>query len=437
MSKHGESKLCTTSLRTATKVSEVIEALQSDFVDLGNLKNDGAALSVEDKRFMKILNENKEVVDGHLQLPLPFKSDMAKLPDNKVVAFKRLESLKSKFNKKERFATQYKKFNDCLVDEGQAEAVPEEETANAGWYLPHHGVYHNHKPGKLRVVLDCAARYQGVSLNDVLLQGPNLMNSLIGVLLRFRKERIAFIGDIKSMFYQVRVAPQHRDFLRFLWWESGDVNKAPKEFRMLVHVFGAKSSPGCANYSLKDVAKRLSDKYGQDALEFVQNNFYVDDGLQSVETADEAIDLIQRTVAMLKEGGFKLHEFLSNSKQVLKALPDDCIASNVSQKDLKRTLGILWDPTLDVFTFEGNMKENPPTRRGILSTVSAVFDPLGLIGPYILQGKRILQNVCAEGKDWDEPLNDDTIQHWIAWKEELQYLSNIKISRCYKAPNAT
>ncbi|XP_033095465.1 uncharacterized protein LOC117100025 [Anneissia japonica] len=158
---------------------------------------------------------------------------------------------------------------------------------------------------------------------------------------------------------------------------------------MLVHVFGAKSSPGWANYSLKDVAKRLSDKYGQDASEFVQNNFYVDDGLQSVETADEAIDQIQRTVAMLK---------------VLKALPDDCIASNVSQKDLsnlptERTLGILWDPTLDVFTFEGNMKENPPTRRGILSTVSAVFDPLGLIGPYILQGKRILQNVCAEGKD--------------------------------------
>ncbi|XP_033114267.1 uncharacterized protein LOC117114688, partial [Anneissia japonica] len=211
---------------------------------------------------------------------------------------------------------------------------------------------------------------------------------------------------------------------------------------MLVHVFGAKSYPGCANYSLKDVAKRLSDKYGQDASEFVQNNFYVDDGLQSVETADEAIDLIQRTVAMLKEGGFKLHKFLSNSKQVLKALPDDCIASNVSQKDLsnlptERTLGILWDPTLDVFTFEGNMKENPPTRRGILSTVSAVFDPLGLIGPYILQGKRILQNVWAEGKDWDEPLNDDTIQHWIAWKEQLQYLSNIKISRCYKAPNAT
>ncbi|XP_033124561.1 uncharacterized protein LOC117122898, partial [Anneissia japonica] len=83
------------------------------------------------------------------------------------------------------------------------------------------------------------------------------------------------------------------------------------------------------------------------------------------------------------------------------------------------------------------MKENPPTRRGILSTVSAVFDPLGLIGPYILQGKRILQNVCAEVKDWDEPLNDDTIQHWISWKEQLRYLSNIKISRCYKAPNAT
>ena len=80
----------------------------------------------------------------------------------------------------------------------------------------HHGVYHPRK-GKLQVVFDCGAEFKGTSLNEQLLQGPNLTSSLIGVLLRFRQEPIAFMSDVKSMFYQVKVAEEDKDFLRFLW----------------------------------------------------------------------------------------------------------------------------------------------------------------------------------------------------------------------------
>ena len=92
------------------------------------------------------------------------------------------------------------------------------------WYLPHHGVYHPKKPGKIRVVFDCSAKFQGVSLNDCLLQGPDLTNSLVGVLTRFREDPVAFMADVESMFHQVIVPPEQYDYLRFLWWPGGNLD---------------------------------------------------------------------------------------------------------------------------------------------------------------------------------------------------------------------
>lgn len=97
---------------------------------------------------------------------------------------------------------------------------------------PHHGVYHPRKPAKIRVVFDCSAEFQGESLNRHLLQGPDLTNTLIGVLSRFRQEKTAFLCDIESVFLQVRVSEIHRDYLRFLRWDQGDVTKEPQEYRM-------------------------------------------------------------------------------------------------------------------------------------------------------------------------------------------------------------
>lgn len=97
------------------------------------------------------------------------------------------------------------------------------------------------------MVFDGGATFQGTSLNSELLQGPNLTSSLFGVLTRFRQEPVACMGDIQAMFYQVKVAEEDRDFLRFLWWPDGDLSKEPTGYRMTVHVFGAVSSPSCAS----------------------------------------------------------------------------------------------------------------------------------------------------------------------------------------------
>lgn len=127
------------------------------------------------------------------------------------------------------------------------------QTIGKVWYIPHHGMYHPAKQ-KLWVVFDCAASYKGVSLNSKLRQGPDLANSLVGVILRFRKEPIGITADIKSIFHQVRVRKSDVNYLRFLWWTQGEISQTPKEYRMLVHIFGAMSSPSCANFALQKTA---------------------------------------------------------------------------------------------------------------------------------------------------------------------------------------
>ena len=95
-------------------------------------------------------------------------------------------------------------------------------TSKPQWYIPHHPVLNPHKPEKVRRVCNAAAKYNGVSLNDKLMPGPDLLNSLLGIIFRFREHPIALTADIESMFLQVSVPKEECRLLRFLWRESRD-----------------------------------------------------------------------------------------------------------------------------------------------------------------------------------------------------------------------
>jgi len=210
-----------------------------------------------------------------------------------------------------------------MFSKGNAEIAPVASNGETVWFIPHHGVYHPHKPDKLRVVFDCSAKFCGISLNDTLLTGPDLINSLVGVLCRFRKEVVAVTCDIEKMFHQFHVPPYNRNYLRFLWWENGDLEREPQEYRMTVHLFGAASSPGCANFGLKYLAEQYKSEYPT-ASSFVKNNFYVDDGLISVPLIQEAKELIVQAQTLCKHGGLRLHKFNSNENEVSVQLVKIC-----------------------------------------------------------------------------------------------------------------
>ena len=104
---------------------------------------------------------------------------------------------------------------------------------------------------------------------------------------------------------------------------------------MTVHLFGAKSSPGCANYGLKMAADYAEEEYGNEAADFVRDNFYVDDGLTSVETEDKVIELISNTQQLCAESGIRLHKIASNSHEVIKAIPEEDRAAELQNLDLE------------------------------------------------------------------------------------------------------
>ena len=151
----------------------------------------------------------------------------------------------------------------------------------------------------------------------------------------------------------------------------------------------------------------------------MHHNFYVDDGLKSVPTVSQAVDLIARTTNMLKKGGVRLHKFISNSRLVLDSIPEQDHAKVTKNLDLRcdtapleRALGVQWCIESDTFQFQITLKDQPLTRRGILSTIGSVYDPFGFVAPVILLGKQILQKLYNNQVDWDSPVPDDLRCQW-------------------------
>nr|XP_033494102.1 uncharacterized protein LOC117264333 [Epinephelus lanceolatus] len=418
--------------------SDAIKVLESDFKDASK---DGKAVSQDDILFLEILRDSiQKNIYGHYEMPLSFK-ERPYLPDNKQLAIVRLNHLKRKLLKDETYKEHYMKFMSEVIEKGDAEEVHDKGKEGERWYIPHHGVYHSKKPQKLRVVFDCSAKYKGASLNDHLLSGPDMINNLTGVLIRFKQQHIALMCDIEKMLHQFHVCEADRDYLRFLWWKDGDLSAEPQEFRMKVHLFGAVSSPGCANYGLKHLAKENENLFPL-ASEFIMRDFYVDDGVTSIPSVDEAIQLAKEAQKLCTMGGLRLHKFVSNNRSVLQSITPSERTIEVKALDLAfndstlgRALGIHWHIESDTLRFRICLKDQSATRRGILSTVASIYDPLGFVAPFLLNGKKVLQEMCRHGTGWDDPLLGELQSVWERWKSDLANLEKINIPRCYVPPD--
>ena len=255
-------------------------------------------LSMDDRRFVaKVKQGITHRSDGHYELPLPLRNESLALPNNEKLAVHRLQQLKQRFQRDDKYKVDYMAFMNDMVKRGYAEKIPKDEVRQDGriWYLPHHGVFYPQKPNKIRLVFDCSAEYKGEALKEHLLQGPNLTNKLVGVLGRFRREPVAFMADIQSKFLQVHVTEYCRDLLRFLWWEDGNLNKEPTRYGLTVHLFRPGSSPGCCNFALEKTADDHEQEFGFESAEFLRKDFYVDDGLKSVPSTSDTKELICKT----------------------------------------------------------------------------------------------------------------------------------------------
>ena len=417
------------------------------------------SMSVEDRRFIEIMetgiHKNKF---GNWEMPLPLRKNNVTFPNNRGQVASRMNNLLLSFKRKPQMEKDYFQFMQKLLKRGHAIPVPLNKGTKAThepgnvWYLPHFGVYHPRKPDKIRVVFDSSAEFHGVSLNKELPSGPDTLNSLLGILLRFRRNNVAVACDIEQMFHNFYVNPEHQNLLRFLWLESNDKTKNIIEYQMTVHLFGNTSSPAVATFGLRKTADDGEEEFGHAANDFVCNDFYVDDGLTSCSNPDEAIDLVMNTQAMLATANLKLHKIASNAVEVMQALPPEDRIDSMQNLDLQRdplpsqrSLGVMWNLQNDALTFSISLPEKPFTRRGVLLVINSRYDPLGFATPVTLPGRLLLRQLTILGNEkgndslllgWDDPLPTSLWKKWHEWTVGLYDLQDIMIPRCYLPQNS-
>lgn len=403
-------------------------------------KNDSKlAPSVEDLLFLKTMeNEFFQDSTNSWVAPLPFRQPRKCLPNNRSYAMSRLKSLHRTLSKNPQMRSHFTDFMQKIMDSQHAEPAPPMQSGKEYWYLPFFGVYHPQKPSQIRVVFDSSAQFEGTSLNDVLLPGPNLNNSLLGVLIRFRKNPVAITADIQQMFHCFLVKEDCRDVLRFVWHKHNDLSEEVTDFRMRVHVFGNSPSPAVAIFGLRRAAQHGEEHYGSDVRQFIERDFYVDDALKSVSTEKEAIDLLKRTQEMLATSNLRLHKIASNKLEVMDAFSVEDRAKDLQDLDLfvddlpdQRSLGVRWNIMSDHFSFHTPQTERPYTRRGVLSTVNSLFDPLGFLAPVTIKGRLLLRELSSQSPEWDSALPEALREKWMEWQNSLQHLSRLHVPRTY------
>ncbi|XP_022780505.1 uncharacterized protein LOC111321804 [Stylophora pistillata] len=362
------------------------------------------------------------------------------------MAERRALLLKRRLMKDEDLLEKYRTTMNDYIKKGHAEMVPEEElnTRNRPvWFLPHHPVTHPLKPDKVRMVYDCAAKFGQTSLNQQLLQGPDQTNQLVGVLSRFRQNSIGIVADIEAMFHQVLVDPKDHDSLRFLWWPNGDLRKEMKEYRMVKHLFGATSSPCVANFCLRKTAQSYQEEFEKEVVETVNRNMYVEVMMKSTSTTGKAISLASQLRMLLEKGGFRLTKWYSNDREVMATIPESERAKSVANLELEQlptesVLGLKWNIEEDKFVWEvmekmlQRVSQKPVKRRGIVSAVYSLFDPLGFIAPYAMNAKLLLQTLSRKRLGWDDTLEETDKEQLKRWLDDLPKLHQIQVDGCFK-----
>ena len=396
--------------------------------------------SQEDTRAQAILDKTTKRQDGHYEVGLLWKQKGLKMPDNQRMAEKRLQSLERSLSRDPARAAAYEEVLMGYVTKNHARKIPPEELSvpsQKRWLLPHHAVV-NPTKSKVRVVFDAAAQFAGTSLNDALLTGPDLLRNLVGVLLRFREERVALVADVEQMFHQVRVREEDQPALSFLW-RNLDQKKPPDVYQMMVVIFGAKCSPTLANHVLLRTAEehQVDTAESRAAVSAVRNNFYMDDLLVSVKDAETAKRLQKEVTEIVAKGGFRLTKWTSSSEEVLQQIPEeDRSAAGLDLACLgqgtQRALGCVWRPASDVLGVQVATADVPATKRGVLSKLSMIFDPLGVVSPFVLRAKLLVQHLWRMKHDWDCQLSGDMLTAWESWLSEMPHLEAIEIPRCYK-----
>ncbi|XP_055597416.1 uncharacterized protein LOC129747298 [Uranotaenia lowii] len=426
---------------------DVHEALKEYFSieSMGIYGSSRSLLSKDEERALKILSTETRLIGNRYETGLLWRYDQLKLPNSKGMALKRLACLEKRLKREPELAAAMSAKMSEYEEKGYIRRLSIQEKAEKhpnDWYLPIFPVTNPNKPGKMRIVFDAAAKVNEVSLNSFLLTGPDQLVSLLTVLFKFREFRIAVVGDIREMFFQVKMKKQDQRSQMILWPNTAAVED-PEVYVVTVMTFGAACSPSSAHYVKNRNADRFEEQHPR-AVQCIKYEHYVDDMLASVETEEDATKLAEEVRWIHAQGGFEIRNWHSNSSYVIENLQEKpTVEKNMSfcpEMSTEKVLGMWWDTTTDTFTFKLSPKHDAellsgarmPTKREVLRTLMTVYDPMGLIGNFLIYLKILLQEIWRSGTGWDDEIDSRLTEKWLTWIEALPNVRQVTIPRCYR-----
>lgn len=377
--------------------------------------------------------------NGKFQVSLPLKGpeERTKLGESFARASKRFYTLENKLKKNPRLYDEYKKFIDEYIELGHAKEITlqiKDQNGNLKYYLPHHCVIREDaKTTKLRVVFDASMKTDtNFSLNDIMFKGPTVQPELFDILCRFRTFQFVFSADIEKMFRQIVVNPEHRTLQNILWRDSPVESLKCLELQTVT--YGTNSAPYLSTRCLIELANTEETTYPLASIA-LKNQCYVDDILHGCESEADLLKAHQQLTDLLKSAGMSLHKWCSNSTGFLNSISSDNHSSKYVIREANHTnkvLGLIWNPSDDdlMITFPKSKETlRQQTKRQVLSTIAQVFDPMGLISPFVVIAKIIMQRIWLSKLDWDDQLPESLLLEWNDFSSSLKDLTKLIIPR--------
>ncbi|XP_055527134.1 uncharacterized protein LOC129719757 [Wyeomyia smithii] len=251
-------------------------------------------------------------------------------------------------------------------------------------------------------------------------------------MLRFRIYPIALVADMEKMYRRIRVHPNDTPYQRIFWRFSD--SEPIHTYELLTVTYGLAPSSFLATRTLQQLAADEGSNYPL-AEPILRKGFYVDDCLGGAQSISEALQLRAQLEELCKRGGFVLRKWTSNKLEVLQGLTQDQIGTQssltVTPNEAIKALGIGWEPEADTLRFDSKIDQPNErlTKRSILSSISQLFDPLGLITPIVIRGKMLMQDLWLAQCDWDQQVPPSIQDRWNKYCTELPAIAEFRVNR--------
>ena len=403
-------------------------------------------LSPSERKEYEMIDKSCDKVDNQWLIPYPWKLNPSLLPDNRSQAMKKLESTERRLASNPKHAEAYDVQIKEMVEMGFAKRLTKEEDEKYQGpvhYVAHHEIVRPEKRSTpIRIVFNSSASFKGHSLNSYWYKGPDLLNDLFGVMLRFRENHVAIMGDISKMYHRIMIPERDQHVHRFLW-RSLQVHREPDVYVKKVLTFGDKPAPAMAQIALRKTADEGKERYPE-AARVLTENTYMDDICESVKAVTDATRLTAEIDDVLKNGGFNVKGWLSNKDLGTKKIQDGEVKQMDGAGGEEKVLGTVWDNRRDIFTFD--VKESLSklmvkdtekiTKRLILSRIAKIFDPIGFAAALLIKAKIGMQKLWLLGLDWDEELPSEEQDEWAKLFAEIVKLNEVSFQRCLTPENA-